>query len=869
MIVLVCRGTLTTPTGTWPYRSEVLFCGYIIGNTIRQNPTDGEVSFRAATVDNLMRNLSQFPASLRDMKGPKDWTQAKRLTVDRASSFLWRYRSTLSLMAPIRPSNYTPVISRQDFAPTNLYANLEALLGNAWAHVWCDSQGMVYHGLNYQTMLDSEQAAITTRKTLHKGLWVGTLEIEEVATYSRQVNQVKQNGIYYPGEEGKPLPLFSEAPGDAMKPFGREDSKEGFILASQADLNTRCGRKLAEMIQTYPLVRGTFLNDGSFTVAQEIFPAIIEPGDNDRGLSWTPDLIPRRMNRTYDHALGYFSVEVEFEPSTTGPAGVTVVMPVDPPEPELPPWDPPPPTPWPDPTDPQVGPAVATDSLMGHYMTFTKGETWQSRSNNLPSLLTRDLIWDPWWKIKTGAGDPESVILICCGVGFIAISENAGRDWRDVTINITSIPNSWTDSPAPEPTDLTYIQVHADIYNRDRLYTLAEWQNDTSDWRGWLLRSDDFGMTWTTVTALVVAGGDNIFGDGSYINSGCSVSGNFSDMDNIANSTAWRVDTNGAGTYVEVTPPTPITAGQTFSVRGRKIGGVTGSLMIREWSGIAWIQNPVAAVDPAGWGWNYPVAAYSHTKIRLQRKSGDFFDCDWQLDCLYIAATGSLPDARPLWMDLDTETGGRLYVALANGTTLQLQKRNTADESLTVTATASFGTASAAQVAAKVYHIAPRCPHRPGVTGFGDYVYIFGRWDDAGTARHFSYNTAADLSGFASMGDAGWTTERVGGAEVATDGLTIQAVLNGALPGLWQTPDNGASWSLINAVPFNIEADAISKHWGSDAYLLIGNNTGSAQMAAYIGLPYTGGWTDATGPPGARLPTAVDGGGGLYSIIWV
>jgi hypothetical protein len=74
---------------------------------------------------------------------------------------------------------------------------------------------------------------------------------------------------------------------------------------------------------------------------------------------------------------------------------------------------------------------------------------------------------------------------------------------------------------------------------------------------------------------------------------------------------------------------------------------------------------------------------------------------------------------------------------------------------------------------------------------------------------------------------------------------------------------------LINAVPFNIEADAISKHWGSDAYLLIGNNTGSAQMAAYIGLPYTGGWTDATGPPGARLPTAVDGGGGLYSIIWV
>lgn len=49
LIVHASRGTLTTATGSWPNRTNVLFVGYILGGTVRQNPRTGNVSFRAAT----------------------------------------------------------------------------------------------------------------------------------------------------------------------------------------------------------------------------------------------------------------------------------------------------------------------------------------------------------------------------------------------------------------------------------------------------------------------------------------------------------------------------------------------------------------------------------------------------------------------------------------------------------------------------------------------------------------------------------------------------------------------------------------------------------------------------------------------------
>jgi hypothetical protein len=255
-----------------------------------------------------------------------------------------------------------------------------------------------------------------------------------------------------------------------------------------------------------------FLNDGSFTVApQEIFPANIEAADNNRGLAWTPDLIVRSIRRSYNHQGGYIDYQVTFEPSVTGPGGITVVaassdMPATPPSSTgggvAPPGDPPPEPPaWPPLTVPIPGPAVGADTTDGVYITFDSGASWAERNNLLTSpdqLAFQYLIWDPWWFTadKQGTNDPEQVILWGCGLGFVVKSEDAGKTWQDLTQNITDPPNGAGDSPAPTVADINFIQVHGDIHNLDRFVAFATWTAGGGEERSWLAETANNGVDW-------------------------------------------------------------------------------------------------------------------------------------------------------------------------------------------------------------------------------------------------------------------------------------------------------------------------------------------------------------------------------------
>jgi len=357
----------------------------------------------------------------------------------------------------------------------------------------------------------SERAAATTRKTLHKGLWVAAVDIAERQEYEQPTRKIKWNGVYYPGDAAAAIPLFSEAPGDVMDSWGSETAKSGFILTTQGDLNTRTGYAFARQNQQYPTVTMRFLNDGSFTIApQEIFPANIEAADNNRALAWTPSLIPRQIRRTYNHQGGYFEVQVSFEPSITGPAGATVDMPAKPPSAigggVAPVNDPPPPPPaWSQPTVQLSGPAVAADTTDGVYITFNSGASWEARNNLLSSplqLAFQYLIWDPWWftPFAQGTHDPEQVILWGCGLGFIVRSEDAGKTWQNLTPNIDNPPNSANDSPAPTVADVTFKAVHGDIHAQNTFFSIVEWEPSANDWRGWIITTADAGVTWTWST---------------------------------------------------------------------------------------------------------------------------------------------------------------------------------------------------------------------------------------------------------------------------------------------------------------------------------------------------------------------------------
>jgi hypothetical protein len=903
-VVLVARGDLTTPTASWPNRENVLFVGYLLGNTVRQNPETGHVSFRAGTIDALMSQCTMWPVSLRDTKGPFEWMTCENLTVDRALSYLWHYRSTLSLMASIQRCSYTPEIASQDFPPENLLAATRSLMEDAFGRVCSTHQSVLYHFLDHQLMLDSERASAVTRKTLSKSVWVDTVDIEERADYMWPTDIFKANGVYYPGDESEVVTFFSEAPGDAPKAYGREEGKSGLILDTQARLNTRCGRMLGQRTLRYPTMRALFFNEGSFGLApQDLFPANVEPADNYRGLDWDPTLLVKRVNRTFDNEQGLIRVEVEFEPIATGTAdGATVTMPAEPPEPERPKWDPPPTTPWTPPANPIAEAAAAADGTMGPYWTDNGGTSWAARNNGLltTQLDFKDLVWDPWWRQKTGGHNPEQAIVIGCGGGFIAKSDDAGKNWVDMTPNLGDPPNSWGDATAPTATDLTFLQVHGDIHNRDVFYALAEWESTGSAWRGWLLYTDDSFRTasYTALSSLpsgYTPGATYTFdfptnGQQGWVANTAWIAGAYPDptfeyaASPCANAVQWFQDTQipvGADnekripiyypyrmTFTSSTIEFRRPAKALLTERGRyrlytspdlgawtQVGSTNGT------QGGAICETLTLNVAVTG---SY-VMVHHNTYGNLCVPDDAVLTSIEFVDLTIEGGVGA--DIRPIRMDLDTEAGTQLYVTAWYDNALVVQRW--AVPGMTLAGSAGFGSASAAQLAARTYWVAPHCPHKPGVADFGDHLYVFGRYNVTGTA-HLAYSTNSAAS-FGQLDPANWgtgTTAWIGALETPA-ALNVLAFLNSVAPAeLWETTDH-AAWSKLNNLPFNVDPAGVSRHWGSTADLLIANRgstpaTGTA--AAQQADPYTGVWTAADG---ANLPKAADGGSGFPSIVWV
>lgn len=497
LVMHIAEGDITTPTASWPFRTNILFAGYILSDTIRQNPDYGDVTFRAATITALMRNLKMFPASLSDAATATNWTQAKSLTVDRALSYLYKYQSTLSIMTPIIYSGYSALVRRQDFGPSDLYSQVQNdLVSSILGKVVSTQQGVLYHVIDYNVQLTAERATATTRKTLQKGIWVNDVGIEETGMYIQNVSQVKMSGVYYPGGQIDDLcPAFSEAPGDAPRVYGRESNFDRLILTSQADLNVRCGLMLAKLTKTFDPFRIQFINDGSFgIVPQDLFPTTIETDDNTRELDFTGNLIPRRFNRTYNHELGFFSVNVDFEPVTTGPAGITVDMPCGPPDQELPPSIQPQ-----SPSGLQVNSSLVLGTTgSSHYFEPAVGQTWQRRVMGLVNTSVLDLIPDPWSTFKQGY-NPERVILWSSGKGFLARSTDSGKKWVDRSLYLEP-PPSWPNETGTALSSMDMMRIQGDIFDENRLYILAKWQY-TGAYHGAVGITDNgFDYDWYNLT---------------------------------------------------------------------------------------------------------------------------------------------------------------------------------------------------------------------------------------------------------------------------------------------------------------------------------------------------------------------------------
>ena len=132
----------------------------------------------------------------------------------------------------------------------------------------------------------------------------------------------------------------------------------------------------------------------------------------------------------------------------------------------------------------------------------TGGVTWTGKNSGLSGddLIVYDVKIDP-----VTQDNPEANKTVWrCGRGGIQVSRDGGATWTEK--NPTSVANTWSDSPAPAISDLTFRQL---LFAGSQLYVIATWQEGGGDWRSTLYYTDNAPdvlsdaaatVTWVEVT---------------------------------------------------------------------------------------------------------------------------------------------------------------------------------------------------------------------------------------------------------------------------------------------------------------------------------------------------------------------------------
>lgn len=474
MVVVAARGD-DIVGGVHPAqdRDNILFVGYIKNGTISYSYEVQTLSLKLQTIDGVMRQIKTFPVSLHYNSTPSTWLQAKDLCADNAAIHFLHWRSTVLNITPYFGMNYDALIVRQDFNGGDAYSEIDRLYQDAWGHVAGDARGWLVGERDYQLMTTgTERASTDTGIVLTKDDWLNSISITEVGSFGKQTSRVSQDGVYFSGS-GDPVPLFSTAPGDIPKDFGREVQKSGLILTTQEDLNVRCGLALAKETMKYPSISTTFINDVRFfTSPQRRFKLVIEAADNLRGLEWTATVVPRHVSRRYVPSAGYFLTQVRFEPDAVGAPGVTVTMPAMP-----------------------VVPGGGEPTASGTSALVAAGSLWVANENMdwQQSGVTGSvysLLADPYIGI---GGVPPNIWY--GGDGFIRWTDVPLSGYTNVTPTGTPL-NVWGDTSVPDFNNVKFSHAVADVTAQGSVFAVAQWDESGGNHRFEIIKSNDGGLTW-------------------------------------------------------------------------------------------------------------------------------------------------------------------------------------------------------------------------------------------------------------------------------------------------------------------------------------------------------------------------------------
>jgi len=330
-------------------RPSILFCGYIEEESITYNSYTSRLEFRVANVTQLMDIKATFSVSLEDRPiAPNYWYQMRDMTVDKAMIHYLRWHSTILHIADFAQTGDMKSVQYIDFGRGTLLSEATELYDSALgAEFVSDRQGKIWAEVNLNLTATGSRTQMEIME-LERQDWMGQVSFSR--EFYERSSYLEAGGIAYSGRTGTMEPLLSGAPGDAPAYHGGVQRLSGLVLAGQTQLNEWTGLAFARANALYPELSMDLSGDYRFIdiAPQEFLPLTLQASDTYRGLIWNKKRFTAKgIAFRYDPHGETLYYMLSLEEESSGPPGVTVEIPVDPPwdspvvpNPVLPPFPP-------------------------------------------------------------------------------------------------------------------------------------------------------------------------------------------------------------------------------------------------------------------------------------------------------------------------------------------------------------------------------------------------------------------------------------------------------------------------------------------------------------------------------------------------
>lgn len=327
----------------YPDRANILFEGWVAGDTIERHPSHDFVTFSAKPITEMLTEGKAYPATLEEIDGtPSEWYQVSSCTTIKSALYLMKWRSTLLEIVDVHVPSSPTTTTGEDWSSGTFRSQIDQAITADFVILNQHKSGQLWIERPISLMSSSDRSSVDTTMCVEAKHWMPPLEVPEYPM--ARANYVLLEGVAAQGPDHG-YPFFSEAPGIAAKYRGKDGGrKDRLAVASQATINQWSGDYLAMQNAKHPEIP---VHLTGFWPVFDVTPQRrtwlgLSSSMNNRGINVSGNnFVVRETETLVDTARGLATTSIVLMEETDGQDGQTVEYDIDPPSFDVPRYDPP------------------------------------------------------------------------------------------------------------------------------------------------------------------------------------------------------------------------------------------------------------------------------------------------------------------------------------------------------------------------------------------------------------------------------------------------------------------------------------------------------------------------------------------------